>query len=58
MTIEGHLRSEIVRVIVSAAFKECGIKGQISNLKYHRLNCGSVGQGEDDSEIMKKSKAK
>ena len=38
--IEGHLRNEIIREIVIGTFKKCGIKGNISNLKCHRLNRG------------------
>ena len=57
MNIKGHLRNEIAREIVIGTFKKCGIKGNIYHLKYYRLNCGSVGQEEDDFEIMKKNKA-
>ena len=58
MPTERHLINKIVREIVNGPFKKCQIKQQISKLKYHRLNRGSVGQEEDDFEIIKKSKAK
>ena len=38
MSIEGHLKNEIVREIVNGDFRKCGIKRNISNLEYHRLN--------------------
>ena len=57
ISIEGHLRNEITRTIVNSSFIKCGIKGDISSLKYHRLNRGSVGKEEEDFGIMKTNKA-
>ena len=54
MPIEGHSRNDIIGEIVNGSSKKCGIKGEISNLKYHRLNRGSVGQEDDDLEKQSK----
>ena len=56
ISIEGLLRNEIVRDIVNTTFIKCEIKGDISNLKYKRLNRRSVGQEEGVFKIRKKNK--
>ena len=43
MSIEGHLRNDIARLLVKNTFEKSEIKGEISNMTYHRLNRGSVG---------------
>ena len=58
MSIEGRLRNDITRLLVNGDFEKCRINGEISNMKYHRLNRGSAGQKENKFEIIENSRAK
>ena len=58
MNIERHLRNEIARETVIGTFKKCRIKDDISNLKYHRLNWGSVEQEKMTLKLWKLTRHK
>ena len=48
MLIDGIFRIDIIKRIIKGTFENCNIKGEILNIRYHRLNCRTAGQKEDE----------
>ena len=46
--IYGKIRIEVIKRIINGTFESCNINGEISNIRYHRLNCKSADQNEDE----------
>ena len=57
MPIEGNLRNEMIKKIISGTFQKCRIEREILNIRYHKLDSISVGQKEDTFDTRMKSKA-
>ena len=47
----------MIKKIINGTFEKCGIRGDISNIRYHRSNSRSACQTEDEFDTRMKSKA-